>query len=316
MTRRIPFTAAILALLSSPQPGFAQSAVAEHAGRCDASAIAVAPNLFVVANDEDNVLRAYRLGEPAPVGEWDLNSFLKTAPKNEVDIEGVARIGDVVYWISSHGRNKDGERKSERERLFATEIKAGDGGRLDIRGLHKPYETLLTNLADAPALAKYKLRDAARLKPEAEGGLNIEGLAATPDGRLLIAFRNPLPGGKALVVPLLNPERVVKGEEEAKFGAAIELDLGGRGVRSIDYVEARKAFVVVAGPPADTGGFKLFQWSGPGGPSLTAIEQIGFGDLKPEALSVVPGSDALQVVSDDGGRKLEGEDCKDLGTSK
>lgn len=62
-----------------------------------------APNLFVVANDEDNVLRAYRLGEPAPVGEWDLNSFLKTAPKNEVDIEGVARIGDVGYWISSHG---------------------------------------------------------------------------------------------------------------------------------------------------------------------------------------------------------------------
>jgi hypothetical protein len=55
-----------------------------------------------------------------------------------------------VYWISSHGRNKDGERKSKRERLFATEIKAGDGGRLDIRGLHKPYETLLTDLADAP----------------------------------------------------------------------------------------------------------------------------------------------------------------------
>ena len=53
-----------------------------------------------------------------------------------------------MYWISSHGRNKDGERKSKR--LFATEIMAGDGSRLDIRGLHKPYETLLKDLADAP----------------------------------------------------------------------------------------------------------------------------------------------------------------------
>jgi hypothetical protein len=33
------------------------------------------------------------------------------------------------------------------------------------------------------------------------GGLNIEGLAATPDGQLLIGFRNPLSEGKALLLP-------------------------------------------------------------------------------------------------------------------
>ena len=33
---------------------------------------------------------------------------------------------------------------------------------------------------------------------EAEGGFNIEGLAAAPDGSLLIGLRNPIPQGRAL----------------------------------------------------------------------------------------------------------------------
>jgi hypothetical protein len=108
----------------------------------------------------------------------------------------------------------------------------------------------------------------------------------------------------------------VKGEEAPRFGAAIELDLGGRGVRSIDYVDARKAFVIVAGPPADEGSFTLFKWGGPGGPPPIPVAGIAFGDLKPGAVTAAPGSDALLVVSDDGGRALEGQDCKDLGSSK
>jgi len=51
--------------------------------------------------------------------------------------------------------------------------------------------------------------EASHLAPKTPGALNIEGLCATPDHKLLIAFRNPLPQSKALLIPLENPEQVI-----------------------------------------------------------------------------------------------------------
>ena len=71
---------------------------------------------FVVANDEDNVLRIYREGRTAaPVSALDLSEFLKSDPKHpEADIEAAARIGNRIYWIASHGTNSEGELRSGR----------------------------------------------------------------------------------------------------------------------------------------------------------------------------------------------------------
>jgi hypothetical protein len=51
--------------------------------------------------------------------------------------------------------------------------------------------------------------------------------------------RNPIPGKRALLVPLENPEEVVDGRA-AKLGTPILLPLGGLGVRNIEYFEARR----------------------------------------------------------------------------
>ena len=40
------------------------------------------------------------------------------------------------------------------------------------------------------------LADAALLPPKEPGGFNIEALAATPGGKLLIGLRNPVPAGE------------------------------------------------------------------------------------------------------------------------
>ncbi|MCU0787450.1 MAG: DUF3616 domain-containing protein, partial [Verrucomicrobia bacterium] len=80
-------------------------------GLCDASGgVDAGDGCFWVAGDEDNVLRLY---DPAagdqPVRTLALDSFLAVQAKSpEADIEGAARMGDIVYWITSHGRNKDG----------------------------------------------------------------------------------------------------------------------------------------------------------------------------------------------------------------
>ena len=270
-----------------------------YRGMCDASAAAaLGPDRFVVANDERNQLKIYLRGTADPIEVLDLSGFLGTAQDKESDLEGAATIGQRIYWISSHGRNKKGKVQERRQRFFATE--AGAGGLLEPVG--KPYTRLLEDMIAAPQLQKYLLAHSASLLPEEPGAFNIEGLAATPEGGLLIGLRNPAPRGMALVIPLLNPDQVVHGEA-ALLGEAIELDLGGLAIRSMELVGL--AYMIVAGPPADQGEFALYRWSGD--PQAAAVQLLHepFEKARPEALFAIPGTRKLQILSDDGGEHVK-----------
>lgn len=96
---------------------------------------------------------------------------------------------------------------------------------------------MFRDILEDSRLDQFNLKEAETKAPKAEGGLNIEGLTATPEGELLIGFRNPIPDGKALLLPLKNPSDLVKNPDTAKaiFGEPITLDLGGLGIRSIEY---------------------------------------------------------------------------------
>lgn len=202
--------------------------------------------------------------------------------------------------------------QERRYRFFATDVQAGPIPALVTVG--QPYSGLLGDLKKTPSINAYKLADAALLAPEAAGGLNIEGLAATPDGRLLIGFRNPAPGGSALIVPLENPKDLIKGKK-AKFGLPITLDLKGRGIRSIELVSG-SGYLVVAGPTADNGSFALLRWSGTSGAAAQAVPQVEFENFRPEALFAIPDTDTVQILSDDGGANMDGMRCKDREKSR
>jgi hypothetical protein len=295
-------------------PGRAQTqADTEYLGMCDASgAVDVGAELFVVASDEDNRLRLYRRGVPQALQEFDLSGFLETGPGGEADLEGATRAPNgLVYWIASHGANKNGKPRPARRRLFATQIVHGEGS-VVLKTVYNPYSALVEDLARERKLAKFGFARAAELPPEATGGLNIEGLASTPEGRLLIGFRNPLSGGHAIIVVLDNPDAVLGASDRPGFGDPIELDLGGSGVRSLEYVEARKAYLIVAGPTGDEGAFKLFLWNGPGSTEVTEIRDAPLHDLQPEAFINLAGSEEILLISDDGGRAMGGRACKDL----
>ena len=201
-------SALALTLFAVAAPGAPASAVMTYRGLCDASAaVALDADHFVVAGDEDNTLRVYRRGRPEPVGHAPLAAFLGSGDK-ESDLEAAAAVGKRIYWIASHGRNSKGKLRPDRQRFFATDIdpSAKPPG---VTPAGTPYRDLLDDLAAAQTLVGLRLGDAAQLAPEAPGGLNIEGLAAMPDGSLLIGFRNPVPNGRALLVPLLNPAELV-----------------------------------------------------------------------------------------------------------
>jgi hypothetical protein len=284
----------------------AAGAQARYEGLCDASAaVALDARHFVVADDEHNRLTIYKRGETKPVGEVELGAFLKT--DKEADLEGSAQVGNRIYWIGSHARNSARKLRVDRQRFFTTEIRG-----TTVEPIGKPYTALLSDLLAAPALAALKLSDATARAAEAEGGFNIEGLAAAPDGSLLIGLRNPIPQGRALVIPLLNPADLVAGKGPARFGSAIRLDLGGRGVRSLERIGA--GYLIVAGPPADEGSFALFRWSGKP-TDMPAPVRTDLGTLRPEALFAWPDGQ-ITLLSDDGGVSVGRKACKDADRSK
>jgi hypothetical protein len=112
---------------------------------------------------------------------------------------------------------------------------------------------------------------------------------------------------------LENAPDVVDGRAaKLELGKPILLSLGGLGVRSIEYFEARGKYLIVAGPPGDEGDFKLYQWSGPPSAEVEPIEGVNFKGLHPEALIIYPEEKTkVQVLSDDGTEQVDEKDCKD-----
>ena len=119
-----------------------------YRGTSDSSAaISISEEIFIVADDENNVLRAYNInGSGLPVFRYNLTQFLNTYQEHpEADIEGAAMIGETIYWITSHGRNKNGKIRPNRYRFFATSVRI-ENGNITIQPVGIPCRTLIHSL--------------------------------------------------------------------------------------------------------------------------------------------------------------------------
>lgn len=272
-----------------------------HEGMANASAVAmVSEDRFVAASDESNVLKVFRADSDGPaLGQLDLSVFAGVMGRSqEMDLEGAARVGETIYWIGSHGRNRDGKPRSNRQRLLATRIQGqGDEARLVLEG--KPCARLLKDLLADARYERLGLRRAEAESPD-RGGINIEGLAAGPEGQLLLGFRSPLVQGRALIAPLLNPSEVITGKP-AKWGEPVRVDLHGRGIRDITWTG--REWYIIGGGVEGGGSSKLFRWNGHG-KHPEEVPDAGFKHFNPEALAWREGKPdgRLLVLSDDGRR--------------
>ncbi|HRR33991.1 MAG TPA: DUF3616 domain-containing protein [Kiritimatiellia bacterium] len=277
----------------------------------DASAgEAVGPNLIVVANDEDNLLRVFRLPDGgAPVMEWDLAPHMALEKKSpEMDIEGSARIADTVYWITSHAPNKTGKARPNRRRFFATRVRMKQG-MPHFEPVGRPVTTLLDELSRDPRYAAFGLDAAALKPPKTPGSLNIEALCETQGGGLLIGFRSPLPGGSALLAPLDNPAETVNGQPP-HFGAPVLLDLGGNGIRAM--IRTANGFLILSGSPLSGGEARLYEWDGRSDTPPVLLPVRFPADTTPEGLTAIrrDGAADVLVLSDDGTRPVDGQPAK------
>ncbi len=270
----------------------AQAEPMDYIGICEASAaVALDESHFVVASDETNTLQIYRRGIAKPVQALKFKSFLGSETS---DIEAAARIGDKVYWISSFSRPTGGGNAGGRSVLFASKIVRTAGGPT-LEPIGTPFEGLRGYL-------KKELH-----RPGTD--INIEGLAATPQGDLLIGFRAPLIDKMAPVLRLTNPAAVTERGEEPHFGKPHMLDLGDRGIRSIDWTGLLPPlYLVLAASEKDKGEkFSLYSWSGDDRPPVKLPPKFP-SDFTAEALVFYPEKGLVQILSDDGKKGVKESD--------
>lgn len=281
----------------------------QHYGMADASsAIAIGADKFLVVSDEKNVFQLYHRDQSGPsIDETSFASFIHIDNKKlEGDIEGSATIADTTYWIGSHSRDKNGGLARNRHQFFATLIK-DKADHVVIKQLGNSYTGLLFDLLSNTEFRKLTNED---LAPEPDlsksskepGAISIEGLTAW-NNSLLIGFRNPIPNDQAVLVPLLNPLEIVLNGSHAEFGEFLYFDLGGRGIRSMDYWPDRQIFVIVAGAFNQKDDFAYYSWTGNSDDQPTQLHLDGIQDLNTEALVFFDGeANHLLAISDDGGQ--------------
>jgi len=291
----------VLALLSCVTlPPGARAESRNYDGICEASAAVVIDKSHVaIASDDFQSILTYERGKPKSTAAFDVGDV--------TDIEAAARIGNTVFWLASHSLNSSGEDKKKRKVLFATDVSA-DG---TLSNVGKVYRNLRADLAAALG------RSEGRLKPL----LNIEGMADTPEGHLLVALRGPetMPGDRAILIEIGNPKQLVAlepgGAKNAEIERVVTLDLSdgpgtdGRGVR--DIVRVGQRYLIIGGSEPDGGNPapKLFWWDGKS-ETITPGPNADFAGMTPEA--VVAWDDHTgEVFSDNGGASIQGTECSD-----
>lgn len=280
-----------------------------HYGMADASsAVAIGDDRFLVVSDERNVFQVFdRNSSGRAIDETSFTSMIELESKKlEADIEGSATIGDITYWIGSHSRDKEGALALNRHQLFATTIKDKTKEVL-VRAVGFSYNSLLNDLLLDTEFRKLTIED---MNPEVDssksskekGAVSIEGLTSWQN-KLLVGFRNPIPKGKAIAVPVLNPLEVVLYASHAEFGDFLHFDLGGRGIRSMDYWPERDIFIIVGGAFDQKNDFAYFTWTGKAKDKPKPIELVGVSDMHTEAVVFFEGeADGMLLLSDDGAK--------------
>ncbi|HUM98946.1 MAG TPA: DUF3616 domain-containing protein [Halothiobacillus sp.] len=269
-------TASTAALTFTPNAGTAF-------GSSDASAtLGLDSQFMIVGDDESNVVRVYPRAGGAAALEWNYGVDLPTGD-NELDLESSARVGNTVYFMSSLSNKKTGATDPNRAYLFSATV-SGTGATTQFTYLANrgDMKTQLVNWdknnEHGLGANYFGFADSINgVVPENVNGFSIEGMTTSKDGQYLwLAFRAPQTDtttrSNALIVPvqlsdIFTAATTTDTTTTLTFSTPIELNLGGRGIRSINKVADGTGYLIVAGPAGSasadvTNDFRLYTWDG------------------------------------------------------
>nr|WP_262904543.1 DUF3616 domain-containing protein [Hymenobacter lucidus] len=274
-------------------PKLSLNAAGKHVRDGLSTVLRTGENLWLSCDERTSIERLRRTG-PHEYGQhacFQLTDLLDlpAGPESEIDIEGLAEADHYLWVIGSHSlkrKQPDHEHEdvakqigklakveADPNRYLLARIplvlneKTGDyelhktaphptkaDETLQAAQLHGSTETneLLDLLMDDPHLKPFmKL-------PGKDNGFDIEGLAATPDGRLFVGLRGPVLRGWAVVLELLprldkhGRLRLDKIGGEQQYYKKHFLDLGGMGLREMR--QQGDDLYLLAGPTMDLDG--------------------------------------------------------------
>lgn len=204
------------------------------------------------------------------------------------DPEGITTDGTWVYVVGSQSRGKGASLARFR---FDPATRAVSGVE-SLAGLEEKLAALVPAAGAPDGKGKNKKNRAS--------SLNIEGLAWDPKGsRLLLGVRAPVVEGMALVVPLrLRDASRPLSADNVSVETPLRIDLGGSGIRGIEFDAGSGAFQVIAGHPTGARDFRLVIWPG-SGTAVQDVQAFAAGE-KPEgvARTTVAGRNVTLVVFD------------------
>jgi hypothetical protein len=280
-----------------------------HTGISDASTgIEVGNGYFLSGDDESNALHLYHKDSSG----YFFNAYDLAAPMalaGEGDFEASTRKGNKIYWMGSLGNSKSGNIQTSRHRFFATSV-TGSGSLTTSAYLgSQELRSSITSWGDANGY-NFTASGASGMIPKQIGGLNVEGLCLGPnDTSLYIGFRAPLVPvsnrTKALICPVKNFEAWFNNGSpigNPTYGTPIELNLGGRGIRSLEK-NANGQYLIVAGSFDSTHNPALYEWNG-NPMSAPVLLTADLTSINPEGILSFPSpfynGSIVELISDDG----------------
>ncbi|MFL6215356.1 MAG: DUF3616 domain-containing protein [Blastocatellia bacterium] len=238
----------------------------------------------------------------------------------QVDASG-QQVGDAMKVVSLGASVEDPEAITTYGSYFyvvgsQSSLKAGQSSGL-VRFTLDPATQTVTKAEALTGLRDFLVQNVPELQgladtKGADGGLNIEGISWDPDhARLLLGLRSPLVSGNALIVPIKmrDPSGPFTIENmQVATPNAIQLALGGLGVRDIQYDSRLKGFLIISGAPEhhEKTEFKLWEWNGDPDQSKADSrpreEATLDARMKPEGVTHVKvgGKDFIFIVGDAG----------------
>jgi hypothetical protein len=292
--------AAIGVGLLAAQPSAGEPAKPEifkFEGICSATAGVMLRGFSIaVADADDNDLQIYALTGGRSGGTIDLHALSEVNEGTLLgfsSFQGAARVGDRIYFIGSHARQKAGHNRPNFRRLVSVESQIVNG-REQLSPVDNGYLRLAHDIGEDSELKKVSLERSIklmypkldRLAPQLQG-FNIQGLAPSRDGKgLFIGLRNPVRRNRGIVLELRNPSQLMKRESEASFGPPILLGLGGRGIVSIDFSPAVRSYFILAADATKDTNFAVYRWSGQTNDSSPVLVHELSTPINPHALIV------------------------------
>ena len=233
------------------RPWDIEGEVEEHA---DLSGIACLDDGFgLLVTDEGSLVQAFTLDREAHLLRMGADSVELLRAGEEADLEGLCCDGADFYAIGSHASGrKQPDHQPSRHHVYR--IRRKDG-----KLRHEISHGLEPLLVQDGLLGRHYRR---RLDAT-ERGVDIEGIAAWPEGRLLIGLRSPSLDGQAYCLSIAVDTLFGTKGTRLQTAERYALPLGeGAGIR--DLAALPDGVLILAGPSTDQdrADFTLWRWGG------------------------------------------------------